>query len=285
MPRTRLLTLTVLLMFSTTVKAQSPACDKLAGTQKELATKLLSSQYPYDCCDENILSCLNKKPVCKLAWRLAENICRRVSDGQDSEEIKHALSRRARSMLETSKSANFDLEKTPMAGSIDSKVTVVEYACARCPMCSKLTPLLYRAVTVGKLKDKARLYVKIFPIKSHKFSKEAAIGFLAAAKSGHFWQFLNHSFMNFDSFDNSKQADWAETIGIDRKTFEANMIDPEITKQLVANKKEGIINAIEATPAFFINGRKYMGDMSEEEIHDVIEEEYDKLSGQLFMKQ
>ena len=53
---------------------QTPACNKLGSSQKERAQKLLSSQYPYDCCDETLAICLKEKKVCSLVYRLAAEL-------------------------------------------------------------------------------------------------------------------------------------------------------------------------------------------------------------------
>jgi protein-disulfide isomerase len=266
----------VLLLVPAAVYAQTPNCDKLEGKQKELAQQLLSSQHPYDCCDGTIIECLKEKQVCALAWRLAENICRRVAGKEDEDKITRALSRRARSMMEGKKS-KIDLEKFPSLG--QGPVTVAVYACARCPFCAKLTPKLHDAVAKGHLKDKVKLYFKIFPIRNHEFSKETALAFMAAAEIGKFWEFVLHSYTHFDDFCIKKQLAWAEAAGMDKQAFEKLVADSGVRDRVVASKKEGIVNKVEATPTFFINGRKYFGDMNIEEMIDVLEEEYERIKG------
>lgn len=272
----KLLVSAMLLLTPAALHAQTPTCDKLEGKQKELAQKLLSSLHPYDCCDGTIIECLKEKQVCALAWRLAESICRRAAAKEDKDKITRALSRRARSMMEGKKS-KIDLEKYPSLGS--GPVVLVEYACARCPFCAKLTPKLHQAVAAGPLKDKVKLHFKIFPIRNHEFSKETALAFMAAAEMGKFWEFVLHSYVHFDDFCIKKQPDWAEAAGMDKQAFEKLVDDAAIRDRVVASKKEGIVNKVEATPTFFINGRKYFGDMNIEEMIDVLEEEYDRIKG------
>jgi protein-disulfide isomerase len=263
------------------VSAQTPTCDKLPKDKKALAKALLDSQHPYDCCDDTISACLKKKPVCNLAYRLAENICRRVADNQDKQKIMRGLSRRARSMM-PQKKVTIGLAGLPVAGDPKSPITAVEYACARCPYCSKLTPKLYEAVTEGRLKGKVKLYFKPFPIRSHEYSKESGLAYVAAAKLGEFWAFMLYSYEHFDSFCVMKQTDWAEAVGMDRAAFEAAMADPVTRSLLVESKKEGIVNGVDATPTIFIDGRKFVGDMSYEEVVDVLEEAYDKAQGKTY---
>ncbi|MCP4600421.1 MAG: thioredoxin domain-containing protein [Proteobacteria bacterium] len=267
-----------LILLTNFARAQTPTCKKLKGSQKALAAELLATQYPYACCDDTIANCLNQKPTCSLVYRLSENICAKVAEKQDRASIVRGLSRRARSMM-PGKKASIDLSGSPAVGEQRAPVTLVEYACARCPYCARITPKLYHAVASGQLKGKVKLYFKTFPIRGHESSKETGLGFIAANKLGRFWEFLLHSYEHFDSFCVLKQADWAEAAGMERNAFERTVADPVTRKLLVDSKKEGIVNKVDATPTFFINGRKYVGDINLREIIDVLEEEYERVKG------
>jgi Thioredoxin len=268
----------LVLLLSDWAQAQTPTCDKLFGTPKTLALEIMKSQHPYDCCDDTIYNCLNQKPRCSLAYRLAENICSRVLKEQNKEKIVRGLSRRARSMMPGNE-AKIDLVGLPVAGIEKAPVTLVEYACARCPYCAKITPKIYDVIVNGRLKGKVRMYFKSFPIRSHEFSKETGLGFITATRLGKFWEFLLYTYEHFDNFCIKKQSDWAESAGMERGEFEQTNLDPVTRKLLVDSKKEGIVNKVDATPTFFINGRKYVGDINYSELVDTLEEEYEKVSG------
>ncbi len=277
--------LILLLVMATSARTRAlsiPECKNLEGSKKALAEKILSSQYPYDCCDSSIAQCLKNEKVCSLAWRLARNICRRVANGQDEKKILRSLSRRARSMMQGGRTFTIDTDSSPRLGPPDAKVTVVEYACARCPFCSKISPVIYEAVANGPLKNKVKLVFKTFPLKSHEHSKEAGLAFIASARLGKFWEFMRYSYAHFDSFCPKLQTKWAEAVGMDKDDFEKLLKDPDVRKQLVDNVKEAIRNKVEATPTFFINNRRYAGDLDTDELQDVFEEEYDRVTGRKF---
>jgi hypothetical protein len=261
------------------VDAQTPGCDQLSGAQKALAIEILSTLHPYDCCDATIAECLQRDPLCALTWRLAENLCRRVARGEDRTTAMRGLERRARSMMARSNQVKIDLDGVSPVGSPDTPVTLVEYACARCPFCAKVTPQLYQAVSKGPLLGKAKLYFKVFPIRSHEYSKEAGLGFVTAATLGRFWEFALYSYERFDQFCVDRQGEWAAAVGMDRTAFEKLVDDPATRERLVASKREGIVNKVEATPTFFINGRKFSGDNDIEELIDVLEEEHERVTG------
>lgn len=277
-----LATIVTLVPTASASMAATPTCDGLSGKRQALAMKLLASQHPHDCCDETIAKCLERTPTCRLAERLAENICRRVIADEDEAMITRALSRRARTMIGMDKLAKIDLSSAVPAGRADAPVTLVGYLCGRCPFCAKITPELHIAVTDGPLAGKAKLFMRVFPIRSHEHSREAGLGFLAAAQLGGFWQFVLHAYANFDRFCPLRQVVWAKDVGLDMRAFGQLLNDPALEELLITSKKEGIVNEVDATPTFFVNGRRYRADLSVEEIIDVVEEEYENHTGAVY---
>ncbi len=265
------------------VVAQTPACDDLTGPRRQLAEQLLTTEYLYDCCDDTVAACLEREPTCALAVRLADNICRRVADGQNEGDIRRALSRRARSMVGRGAPAEIDLSSAPTTGPEDAPVTVVIYACARCPYCSKLIPELHREVARPQLENDVRLAFRVFPIRGHPGSTPAGLGFAAAAEMGAFWPFMLHAYERFDEFSAELQPAWAKAVGVDVAVFEDRMADPATRETLVASKKEGLVNGVEATPTLFINGRMWVGDLTTEELLDAIEEEAARAKGEKWL--
>jgi len=281
----RRLRLSLLALWATgAAAAQTPVCDGLVGDERDLATRMLATHYLYDCCDRTMAECLEQEPTCRLAVRLANNLCRRVALGQDEATIERALSRRGRSAMDP-RVCQFDLAPgvAAAAGADTARVAVVEYACARCPFCALLTPALHREVTAGRLRGKVRLYFKAWPIRSHAHSKETNLGLAAAMHLGEFWPFLLHAFGHFDDFGPETQAAWAAQAGLDRVAFEAAVADPAVAARLVESKKEGLRHGVHATPTFFIDGREYVGDLGVEEMVDVLLEAWDRAAGRDYL--
>ncbi len=267
-----------------TVLAQTPACNSLGGAKQRTAGQLLSSEYLYDCCDDTIARCLEQQPTCALAVRLADNICRRVAAGQDATRIRRSLSRRARSMVGGGEPATIDLDGAPAAGSADAPVTVVVYACARCPYCSKLVPALYGRITAGNLRGSAQLVFRTFPIRGHEGSTEAGLAFTAATTMGRFWEFLHQAYGHFDEFSPQGLPKWAAAAGLDPEAFTRLMADGATRQALVTSKKEGLANGVEETPTLFINGRRWVGDLEVDEVVDAIEEAAARIRGEQWVE-
>lgn len=255
------------------IRAQTPDCDALTGGQRGLAETILSSEYLYDCCDGTISACLMSLPACSLAERLADNVCRRVAAGQDEQRIRRALSRRARSMMGGGAPAEIDLDAAAVTRPDDAPVTLVIYACARCPYCSRLIPELIEAVREGPLHENVRLAFRVFPIRGHEGSTPAGLAFQTAVEMDAFWPFMLYAYQRFDDWSEEAQVKWAEAVGLQGDAFEARMVDPATRAALVESKKEGLVNGVEATPTFFINGRLWVGDLETVELLDALEEE------------
>jgi protein-disulfide isomerase len=270
--------LTALLVFSSVAWAKGP-CDGLVGAQKQLATELFNSQHAYDCCDKSLAQCLEKKPTCTLVRRLTDDICRRVARGQSRADIERELSRRATSMMSTGKQYAIDTNTTAAAGSADAKVTLSVYLCPRCPFCAKLVPGLYDSVTKGRLAGKVKLVARPFPVRAHPGSTEAGLGLIAANRLGKYWAFLLELYRNFDHFDAAHLDEVAVKVGLERNKFLETEKEPATRQVLVDAKKEGVRNVVESTPSFFINGRKYTGELTQEVLEDVLLEEFERVTG------
>jgi protein-disulfide isomerase len=265
--------------------AQVPTCDALSRTQRAAALRLLESEHPYECCDDTIARCLEARPTCALAVRLTDEICRRVAAGQDEVHIRRALSRRARSMVGGGQLAVVDEAGAPAVGPSDAPVTLVVYACARCPYCSELVPELYRAASGGPLVGTFRMVFRTFPIRGHAGSTEAGIAFTAAAAQGCFWKYMLLAYARFDSFSVEKQPAWAAEAGCEPVAFSALMADPRTREALVASKREGLANGVEETPTLFINGRQWVGDLEAVAVFDAVAEEAARVRGEQWAKQ
>jgi len=277
-----LMLLVAVVGLNTPAEAQTATCDALSGAKRDVAQAVLNSRHPYDCCDGTIAACLKKPKVCRLARRLANQVCRMAKSGKSKAQIERALDRRAASMMPGGKKYNISLGLTPPVGSGGAKVTLVAYLCARCPYCSRLAPHLYRSVTSGKLKGKVRFYIKPFPIRSHKHSTEGGMAMMAANKLGKFWEFLLHIYAHFNKFDPAKLPDCAAAKGMNRDQFVKLLSDKGLRAQLVESKKEGVRNKVDATPTLYINGRKYTGNLDVTTVEDVLEEEHDRLTGKKY---
>ena len=139
--------------------------------------------------------------------------------------------------------------------------------------CSKLIPEIYKEATTGQLAGKVKLIFKPFPIKSHKYSTEANQALQAAIDLNRGWEFLLAMYAKFDGFSLDRLTNLAIEAGLDKAAFADMSAKKEVREHLVEAKKEGLRNGVEATPTFFINGRRFLGDLDSLTLVDCILEE------------
>ncbi len=259
-------------LLSSPGQADPSICSRLSPEKQAAFSQLLSSLHPYACCDATFKSCLQKPHPSPLVLRLAKDICRMFRAGKNPKDIRSALMLRARSALSFSKPVEISTKSNMMAGNADAAVTVVVYACTRCPFCKELVPTLHHEVTTGSLQGDVRLFLKPFPIKNHPGSIEGGLGLMAASELNHFWPYVLRLFSNFDSFKVDKLSIWASDTGMDPNAFDTVFKNPATRQSLVEIKREGLRNQVLSTPALFINGQKYLYEMSADAILDVLAE-------------
>ncbi|MBN2575478.1 MAG: thioredoxin domain-containing protein [Deltaproteobacteria bacterium] len=257
---------------SRVVLAQTPDCEALSPEKKTTAREIFSVLHPYDGCDQTFAKCLAARSPKSVVLRLASDICRQVKEGGDRKEIERNLARRAQTMLVTGPRADIVLDDAYRVGSASAPVTVVVYACARCPFCKVMVAALHDAVTDGSLAGKVRMYFRPFALKGHPGSMEGGLAFVSAAKLGRFWPYLLLVYKNYDRFCPKLLPQWAEVVGLDRMAFEREYADPNTREILVAAKQEGLRNKVHATPSIFIDGRPYVYDLTVDAVLDVLQE-------------
>ena len=261
--------------------AQTAVCNALAPKQRQAAQKLLDSLHPYDCCDGTISACLAvRKARCKLAARLADDVCRQVKAGRGDTDIQAAIARRAQSMIGApgGKPPTLAVDEAMRGGDASAPVQVVVYACTRCPFCRQLVPPLFKVVAEGPLKGKVKLYYRPFPLRDHEGSTEGGLALMAAARLGSFWPMLLTLYDRFDQFAPEKLSAWAGEKGMDRSQFDTLFADPAVRDALVASKREGLKNKVTATPTLFVDGKRYDYELDPGVIADVLSEEYDRVT-------
>ncbi len=261
-----------LLFISSPVLAQTPLCDGLSGEAQKTAKSVMDTSFPYDCCDKSISECLKSAPTCKLPVRLANEVCRLAGNGKSVQDIKHSLDQRAMAMSTMKPPVKIDMKPEHVWGNPEAKVVLSVYLCARCPYCSRHVPKLIKMLENSPIKDKVAVNLRLFPIKSHENSTPAALGVEAAAKLGKAWPYLLKSYENFDAYTKNKMTEWAVELGMDEQQYAALLQDAAVRQGVVESKKEGLVNSVESTPTFFINGRKIQGLFDAESIMSMLEE-------------
>ncbi len=148
-------------------------------------------------------------------------------------------------------------------GPADAPIVIEEFTDFACPACRHA----YSGVKEIRkaYPDKVRVVFKHYPLTNiHPWSVEAAMRADCAGRQGKFEEYANLLF--------EFQRDWAlereprkifdeyvEKAGLDRTALDACLADPATERQVRGDMAEGDMRGINATPTFFVNGKRAVG--------------------------
>lgn len=154
---------------------------------------------------------------------------------------------------------NIDYSKGQKIGSDSARVKLVEFSDLQCPACKAVEPFVKQAVE--KNKDNVQLIYRHFPLTQHVHSKEAANLAEYAALEGKFWPVHDKLFETQEEWSGlTNVLDYFVNLGT-QFGLDGAKIKEAITKDQFAAKIQEDIAAgqaygVNATPTFFLNGRK-----------------------------
>ena len=166
---------------------------------------------------------------------------------------------------------------TPPLGAAGAPVTIVEFSDFQCPFCKRMTDVLEKEV-LPKQDGKVNVVFRNFPLSMHPWAKNAAeIAECAQLQQPEaFWAMHDFFFQNQATLQTATMKDqamaFAATVkGIDQPKF-ATCVDRElglgpVTQDLQLGDKMGI----HGTPTLFINGVRFDGMRSADEINQLVE--------------
>lgn len=170
---------------------------------------------------------------------------------------------------------NSNTAAAPRSG--DGKVTVVEYLDLECPSCRAAFP------GVEKLKaeygDRVTFTVRHFPIPSHRNAELAAVAVEAAGAQGkrdEMFKLMFESQQEWGGQQTSQRAaflGFAQQLGLDTAKFESGLDDAALRERVLNERSEGSKLGVQGTPTFFINGEKFSGAPSYDNLKAAIDRE------------
>ena len=208
---------------------------------------------------------LDPQSTCARAVGAARFAARRLVDGYGADDIETQILRRYRETerveIATSGAASLGPEGAP--------VTVVVFSDFECPVCARAAEVLRRIHE--RSPEGVRIVFKHFPLERHPMAMSAARASIAAGLQGKFWEFHDIVFANQDDIGPGMYVRAATELGFDVDRFEAERISEASAVQVQADREEGLRLGVEATPAIFVNGRRFQD--SVEYLEEWIEEE------------
>lgn len=165
--------------------------------------------------------------------------------------------------------AHLDTNGAFSLGPQDAAVTVVEFSDYLCPACRKA-----HAVT-GKVKenyqDRIRWVFKDFPLRMHKWAREAAEAARCAGEQGRFWEYQELLFGSQDELNPTRLKQYAAELGLKADQFDACLASQKYKSAVESDIEAAHRAGINATPTFVINGVPYSGALSLDKFQELID--------------
>ncbi|MEW5950306.1 MAG: thioredoxin domain-containing protein [Elusimicrobia bacterium] len=150
-----------------------------------------------------------------------------------------------------------------IAGAKKPKITIFEYSDFACPACAAANEKL--KTVLSAYGDKIQINFKHYPlIGIHRFSLDAAVYADCAGKQGKFWEFADILFENREKWANNENfkkefESYAKKISLNFPEMEKCHADLAVLKEVKSDISYGELKGIDATPTFFINGKRAVG--------------------------
>lgn len=159
-------------------------------------------------------------------------------------------------------------------GNADAPVTIVEYASMTCTHCADFTINTFPAIKEKYIDSgKARLIFREFP-----FDPRATAAFMLArcAPDDRYFPMIDVLFkqqMQWAAAEDAQAAllQIAKLAGFTQETFNACLTNQQLLDDVNSVRERGAEFGVNATPTFFINGQKYSGALSVDQMSAVID--------------
>lgn len=153
--------------------------------------------------------------------------------------------------------AVFIRDHSPVLGSPDAKVTIVEFMDPACETCAAFSPMIKQILAANQ--GRIRLVIRYAPF--HHGADTFVKILEAAGNQGKYWETLDAMF--------NSQAHWAShsnpqperiweflpDVGLDMAKVRQDMNDPEFSRRIAADMADADTLNVRKTPGFFVNGR------------------------------
>jgi protein-disulfide isomerase len=192
-----------------------------------------------------------------------------------------ALAQEKPTLPESSGNVNMDEVMKPgplpdqALGNKDAPVKIVEYMSMTCPHCAHFHNTTFDEIK-KKYIDTGKVY---FVIREFPFDPRAAAAFMLArcAPEGQYYPFVSMLFKQQQSWAVAQDAraallQMSKLAGFSQESFEACLTNQKLLDDVNATMQRGASEfGVNSTPTFIINGKRYAGDMSVENMSALVD--------------
>ena len=154
---------------------------------------------------------------------------------------------------------NIDYSKGQKIGSDSAKVKLAEFSDLQCPACKSAEP--YVQQIRNKYQENFQFIYFHFPLMQHPHARKAANFAEYAATQNKFWEIHDKLFETQDSWSPLSDptdyfAELGSQIGLDKDKIKEAISKSSYEQKINDGLTEGNIARVDATPTFYINGKK-----------------------------
>src|SRR3989338_370812 len=164
-----------------------------------------------------------------------------------------------------------NLTPAPLYGKENAKVKIVEFSDFECPFCSGLVKTLDKVLK--KYGHTVNLTFKAFPLSRHPNAPLAHQASLCAHDQEKFWPYHDKLFENQQALDRTNLEKHAESLKLDMTKFKQCLDSGEKFAKVQKEMLEAQEAGVRSTPTLFVNGKILVGNLPQEAIEEVINEE------------
>ena len=139
-------------------------------------------------------------------------------------------------------------------GAPDAKTYLVEFSDFQCPSCRLFKDEVDRLT--AKYKDKLFYGYRHFPLSQHPFAYKAALAAESANDWGKFWEIADYFFSHQDNLSDQMIEEAGQKLGLDGEKFKESLKSEKYKNKIERDIADGRKFGIDATPTFFLNGRR-----------------------------
>jgi protein-disulfide isomerase len=104
----------------------------------------------------------------------------------------------------------------------------------------------------------------------HPHAEQAAEAAEAAAAQGKFWDMYELLLQPYAHLDTDSLVSYAELVGLDIDQFREDLTQRRYAGKIDADLQEGLRNGVNATPKFYVNGRRVDGKVPLENLEELV---------------
>ncbi|MEN6356093.1 MAG: DsbA family protein [Armatimonadota bacterium] len=161
------------------------------------------------------------------------------------------------------------VEHEHIQGPASAVVTLVEYGDYQCPNTRAAYSVVKKIQQLSG--DWLRFAFRHFPkTQKHEYAQIAAEAVESAGAQGLFWE-MHDYLMRHTHLDEGSLMDYAEEIGLDVDRFESDLASHVHRQRVQDDIAGGFDSGVTDTPTFFMNGKKYTGKLTEDDMLEAIE--------------